>query len=433
MASTGARTQAPPALSPAFPLHSALSERGRLELGGCDAIELAREFGTPAYVVVEDDLRDRARAFTAAFREAGHDDFLVAFGVKAFPATAVLRLFAEEGLGADVASSGELHLALRAGHDPAKIVFHGNARSDEEFRHALEARVGMIVLDGNDDIDRLERLSAAAAGPPQPVLLRITPGVSGDGHASIQTGQSDSKFGFGPDAAQAAIERLRGIETLELAGLHVHIGSQIVNLDLFRDAIAALSEFEPFPLYDLGGGLAVAYTDADPQPPTIADYVAALTAEVSARLPAARRLIVEPGRSLVANGVVTLYEVQSVKQNVSRWVAVNGGMSDNLRPMLYGSRYEAHIADRIGSGGGERSHVAGKHCESGDVIVRDAPLDDPRVGDILVTPATGAYCYAMANNYNGVPRPPVIFCKDGDARVVVRRETLDDLHARDVV
>jgi diaminopimelate decarboxylase len=412
-------------LSHVYPLGSRINERGRLEVGGCDAIELAHEFGTPAYIVAEDDLRARARAFSEAFR--AHGDFQVVFASKAFPCTAVLALFRDAGLGCDVASAGELHLALGAGFDPATIVAHGNARSEAELAGALEARVGLIVIDNFDDIDRLARLASDTAAP-QMVLIRVTPDVSGKTHAKISTGQADSKFGLGVADSREAIERIGAIPGLELAGLHIHIGSQLLELAPFGEAIGALATLGDFPVYDVGGGLGVAYSP-DQQPPPVDDYAQAVMTTVREQLGAGKRLLLEPGRSLVANGAVTLYTVESVKRNVSTWVAVDGGMSDNLRPMLYGSHYEAEIADRFG--GTTRCHVAGKHCESGDVLVRDALLDDPRPGDILVTPATGAYGYAMANNYNGVPRAPVIFCKDGDARVVVRRETLEDLQGRD--
>jgi diaminopimelate decarboxylase len=411
-------------LSHVFPLGSRLDDRGRLQVGGCDAIELAREFGTPVYAVAEADLRARARAFNDSVRESGQEDFQVTFAAKAFPCTAVMALFAEEGLGCDVASAGELHLALRAGFDPAAVVVHGNARGDAELGGAVAAGVGLVVIDNMDDIDRLERLGAE-----QRVLIRVTPGVRGATHEKISTGQADSKFGLGPSDVLVAIERLRGVSGIELVGLHMHIGSQLFDVEPFRRAISVLSGLGDFPVYDLGGGLGVAYRTAH-QPPSIEDFVGGLLGAAHDQLGRDRRLLIEPGRSLVANGVVTLYTVESVKRNVSTWVGVDGGMSDNLRPMLYNAEYEAEIADRFG--GSTRCHVTGKHCESGDVIVRDAMLDDPRPGDILVTPATGAYGHAMANNYNGVPRPPVVFCKDGTARAVVRRETLEDLHVRDV-
>jgi len=425
-------------LSSVFPLGSRLDERGRLEVGGCDAIELAREFGTPAYVVAEEDLRARARAFLQAGREA-HEDFQVAFASKAFPCTAVLALFAGEGLWCDVASAGELQLALGAGFAPARIVLHGNAKSEQELRMALRQRVGMIVIDNLDEIERLERLlgegsAQAGADAPQPVLVRVTPDVRGETHEKISTGQADSKFGFAMAQARAAIARVQRVPGLELVGLHAHIGSQLLELDPFRREVAELAALGRraggFSTYDLGGGLGVRYTAEQPEPPAIEQYVSALVRAAHAHGMAGARLLIEPGRALTANACVTLYTVESVKRNVSRWVAVDGGMSDNLRPMLYGARYEAHVADRFD--GATPCVLAGKHCESGDVIVREALLDDPRAGDVIVTPATGAYGYAMASNYNGVPRPPVVFCRDGDARLVVRREGFEDLIGRDV-
>jgi diaminopimelate decarboxylase len=452
-----------------FPAGSRVNERGRLEVGGCDTIELAREFGTPAYVVAEDDLRARARAFVEAGRRTG-EELCVVFASKAFPCTAVLRTLAQEGLWCDVASGGELHLALHAGFAPERLVLHGNAKSQEELRLALRHRVGLIVVDNFDEVDRLEALiregaleggegrggrgGGGAGGtdtPPQPVLVRATPNVRGDTHEKISTGQADSKFGFAMDEVGAACERVRTVAGLALEGLHAHIGSQLMDLEPFRREVAQLAALGElagpagFPTWDLGGGLGVAYTadrsretrasGANPRfgqrPPAIEEYVQALVQDARELLPGHRRLLIEPGRAVSANAGVTLYTVQSVKRNVSTWVAVDGGMSDNLRPMLYGAVYEAHVADR--PGGGTPCVLAGKHCESGDVIVREALLDDPRPGDVVVTPVTGAYGYAMSNNYNGVPRAPVVFCKDGDARVVVRRETFDELSARDVV
>jgi diaminopimelate decarboxylase len=421
-------------ISDVFPLGSRLNERGRLEVGGCDTIELAREFGTPAYVVAEDDLRARARGYVAAGREAGHDDFHVVFASKAFPCTAVLALFAQEGLWCDVASGGEMHLALNAGFPPERLVLHGNAKSEAELRMALRHRVGLIVLDNFDELASLERLLGEGAGAdlgPQPVLVRVTPGVSGDTDAKISTGQADSKFGFAIGQAAEALARVRAIAGLELLGVHAHIGSQLLELEPFRAAAAQLATLGEFPVWDLGGGLGVRYTAAQAPPPAIEEYVGAIVEAARAGgLAREGRLLIEPGRSLTATGAVTLYTVESVRENVSRFVAVDGGMSDNLRPMLYGALIEAHVADRFD--GSTPCVLAGKHCESGDVLVREALLDEPRAGDVIVTPVTGAYTYAMASNYNGVPRAPVIFCRDGQARVVVRRESFDDLTARDV-
>jgi diaminopimelate decarboxylase len=416
------------ALSHVYPLGSRLNEAGRLEVGGCDTVELAREFGTPAYVMAEDDLRARARTFREALATHHGDDGEVVFASKAFPCTAAYRLFAQEELACDAATGGELHLALRGGFDPARIYLHGNAKSERELREGIEAGVGHIVIDNFDDIDRLEAL--VPAGGSQRVLLRVRPGVKPSTHDFISTGQLDSKFGLALDDARAAIERLRDSDRLELRGLHMHIGSQIFELGSFRQAVEAIAGLGEFPVYDLGGGLGVAYT-AEDEPPAIEAYVQAKATAVREILGAGKRLVIEPGRALVANAGVTLYTVETVKRDVSTYVAVDGGMSDNLRPMLYGAVYEATIADRPAPGG-ELCRVAGKHCESSDVIVHDVHLHDPRPGDVLVTPATGAYGHAMANNYNGVPRPPVIFCRDGEARVVVRRETYEDLAARDV-
>jgi diaminopimelate decarboxylase len=411
-------------LSHVWPTGSRINEAGRLEIGGCDAVDLAREFGTPAYVVAEEDLRVRARAFVAAFAAHAADSELL-FASKAFPCTAVYRVLAEEGIGCDVASGGELASALKAGFEPERIVLHGNAKSAAELQMALDAGVGTIVIDNADELDRLSELVQR----PQRVYLRVTPNVRGETHDYISTGQADSKFGVELDDAPALIERIRDTALLDLRGLHMHIGSQIRDLAPFRAAIRAVAPLGDFPEVDLGGGLGVAYT-SDQDVPSIEAYAEAKVGAVHEHLGPDVRIVDEPGRALVANSCVTLYTVESIKRNVSTWVAVDGGMSDNLRPMLYGARYEAQIADRFG--GGTPCHLVGKHCESSDVIVRDAELAAPRVGDVVVTPATGAYGFSMANNYNGIPRPPVIFCRDGEARVVVRRETYEDLLARDL-
>jgi diaminopimelate decarboxylase len=416
-------------LSHVYPIGSRVNDRGHLEIGGCDAVELAAEFGTPVFVVAEDDLRARARAYSRGLAKR-NPDCDVLFASKAFPCTAVYRVLAEEGLSCDVASGGELALALRGGFDPARIYLHGNAKSIAELEFAIEAGVGHIVVDSLNDVDRLEQVAAKRAAT-QGVLIRVTPDVTGETHAAISTGQADSKFGFGLVEAPVAIDRIAASPHLNLVGLHCHIGSQLLALEPFVRAITALASLGDFEVYNLGGGLGVAYQEAQ-EPPSIADYIGTLVTTAQIALGAGKRLLIEPGRSLVANSTVTLYTVETVKRNVSTWVAVDGGMSDNLRPMLYGSRYEVALANRMLATGGEICHVAGKHCESGDVIVRDAHLSSPVPGDLVVTPATGAYGYALANNYNGVPRPPVIFCRDGDARVVVRRETYDDLMDRDV-
>jgi diaminopimelate decarboxylase len=422
----------PIAGSPVFPAGSRVNEAGRLEVAGCDVVELAAELGTPAYLYAEDDMRGRARAYREAF-ERRTDDFEVLFASKAFPCTAAYRLFAEEGLSVDVASGGELHMALRAGFDPARIHMHGNNKSDEEILLASRAGVGHLILDSCDEIERCERLLDQR----QRVLIRVTPGIKPSTHDYVQTGQLDSKFGFGLEdgLAARAIERVLGSDVLELVGLHAHIGSQIFELEPYRLAIEAIGALagDWCRLVNVGGGLGIAYT-AEDEPPSIDAYVDVKVRGIADVFGEGVRVLVEPGRSLVGNAGLTAYRVGTVKEipAIRTYVAVDGGMSDNLRPMLYGSRYEALIADRAGAVPDTSATIAGMHCESGDVIVRDAMLAAPAVGDVLVTPATGAYGHAMASNYNGVPRPPVVFCRDGEARVVVRRETYEDLTARDV-
>ncbi len=430
---SGAVTRDRVAESAVFPLGSRVDEQGHLEVGGCDVLAVAEEFGTPAYIYAEDDMRARARAYREAFERRGVDGEVL-FASKAFPATAAYKLFAEEGLSVDVASGGELHIALAAGFDPARIHMHGNNKTDEEILMAARAGIGHLILDSFDEIERCERLLDA----PIKVLIRVTPGIKPSTHDYITTGQLDSKFGFGngdASGAAAAIERVLASEKLDLVGLHAHIGSQIFELEPYRLAIAALGELagDWCKIVDVGGGLGVAYTEED-RPPAIDDYVGLKVDGVREVFGDEVKILIEPGRSLVANAGVTAYRVGTVKEipGVRTYLAVDGGMSDNLRPMLYGSRYEALIADRANAEPDTLVTVAGMHCESGDVIVRDAELAAPAVGDILVTPVTGAYGHAMASNYNGVTRPPVIFCRGGEARAVVRRETFDDLTARDV-
>jgi diaminopimelate decarboxylase len=415
---SGRLTQDATAVSHVFPIGSRLNEAGRLEVGGCDVIELAREFGTPAYVYAEDDIRARARAYMDAFKSRT-DHFEVVYASKAFPCTAAFRILVEEGLSADVASGGEMHIALEGGFPPDRLYMHGNNKTEAELSYAVERGIGHIVVDSFDEIERLERIA-----PGQKVMLRVTPGITPDTHAKIQTGQEDSKFGFGLDDVPGGVAACADAG-LALDGLHAHIGSQVFELEAFERLAEVLAEIGDWPLLNLGGGLGIAYT-RDDHPPTIEDYVDALLRHAPDNV----TVLCEPGRSLVGNAGVTLYTVGTVKRNVRTYVAVDGGMADNLRPMLYGARYEAEIADRFG--GSDQVTIAGMHCESGDILVEDATLDDPRVGDVLVMPATGAYGHAMANNYNALPRPPVIFCREGDARVVVRRETYDDLTSRDV-
>ncbi|MGW0732173.1 diaminopimelate decarboxylase [Streptomyces sp. NPDC002851] len=418
-----------------FPPGSHLAEDGELILGGCRVTDLAERFGTPAVVVDEAAVRARAREYVRAL--ATHwPNSQVVFASKSFPCTAVVRVLVEEGVGVDVAGGGELVTALAAGADPARLVVHGNAKTDEELAMAVDAGAGTIVIDNFDDIDRLERLLGGdrAHGGEQRVLLRVIPGVEADTHEAMATGHDGSKFGLPIADAVRAAERLCASDRLRLDGLHVHVGSQLLDTEPFAravEAVAAIGELGEHAVYDLGGGLGVRYT-YDDRPPTVEEYVRTLTDAARKHLPATARLIVEPGRSLVAGAAATLYRAVTVKRGAAgrTLVAVDGGMADNLEPMLYGQRFEATVGTRVG--GGERCDLVGRHCESGDTLIRDVPLREPRVGDVIAVPVTGAYCHSLANNYNGARRPPVVFCRDGEAHVVLRRETYEDLLRRDV-
>jgi diaminopimelate decarboxylase len=420
--------------SPVYPAGSRVNELGHLVVGGCDVVDIVAEFGTPLYIYAEDDIRARAGAYLEALR-ARTESFEVLYASKAAPITAVERLLAELGLSVDVASGGELHMALRAGFDPARIYLHGNNKTEAELRYAIEAGVGHVVVDSFAEIARLD----AMLDRPQDVLIRVTPGILPSTHTYVQTGGLDSKFGFGlgDGLAAQAIADVLGSRHLRVVGLHAHIGSQIFELEPYAAAIEALAALVgdgwECRMLNVGGGLGIAYQSSD-EPPSIDAYVDVKVRAVERAFDPVPRILIEPGRSLVGNAGVTAYEIGTVKEipGVRTYVSVDGGMSDNLRPMLYGSRYEAILANRAADPPDTVATVAGMHCESGDVLITDGMLASPRPGDVLVTPATGAYGYAMASNYNGVPRPAVTFCREGDARLVVRRETWNDLLARDV-
>ena len=419
-------------LSAAWPAGASVGADG-LVLGGVPATHLAEQYGTPAYIVDEVDLRARARAYKAAF--AAHPGPVqVVFASKAFPCTAVVRALNEEGIGADVASAGELFIARKAGVDPADIVVHGNGKSLRDLAAAVSERVAFVVVDNPDELGRLAQV-ASAEGVVQDVLIRVTPDVRGVTHDKISTGQADSKFGLSPEAAIAARQRIDAeLGSLNFRGWHMHIGSQLFELEDFDRAIRTVAASGPCEVLDVGGGLGVAY-GAGQEPPSVEDYAAVILKAVHETVGEQIHLIVEPGRSMTARAGVTLYTVTSVKQNVSTWVAVDGGMSDNLRPMLYQAKYEAAIADRPlpdASTPLTTSKLAGLHCESGDVLIDAVDLPEPAAGDIVATPTTGAYTFSMGNTYNGTPRAPVVFVGDGESRVVVRRETIEELGARDV-
>jgi diaminopimelate decarboxylase len=407
-----------------FPPGSSVDPDGELVVGGCRLADLAEDWGTPLYVIDDNAVRAQVRRFRHALQAAWRDSRMV-FASKAFPCTALYRLMASEGLGVDVAGAGELAMALAGGVDPALIVMHGNAKTPAELRMAVSAGVGLIVIDNTDDIDRLETLVQSE----QPVLIRVIPGVRPDTYEAVATGQAGSKFGLPIPAARAAIARLRHSDKLRLDGLHMHIGSQILSAEPYAPAIEAVAGLGDFAVYNLGGGLGVRYTYRD-DPPSPKDWIEALAAAARRHLPRDAQVIIEPGRSLVAPFGVTLYRVISVKGDDPRFVAVDGGMADNMEVALYGQRFEATVASRVGPG--EPVELVGRHCESGDRLISGAALRDPRPGDLVAVAVTGAYCYSLASNYNGAMRPPVAFCRGGEARLVVRRETHADLLARDI-
>ena len=400
---------------------------GRLSLAGCDLVDLAGRFGTPLIVYDEDHLRARCREARAAFGDGG-----VVYAAKAFLCRTMARLVAEEGLHLDVSTGGELHVALAAGFPPERLVLHGNNKSLEELAAAVDAGVGRIVVDGFDELASLDALAAERGRRPA-VLLRITPGVEAHTHVYLTTGTDDSKFGFtvSTGAAAEAAARARAAGSLDLVGIHAHIGSQVFRLDSFRRAVAVVAGFaNPLGLPELsvGGGLGVAYVTGEEAPSITAWGEAVRAAAAGAGVTA--RLSVEPGRAIVASAAVALYTVGAVKDlpGIRTYVAVDGGMSDNPRPVLYGSGYEAFLPRAATADRPRAVRVVGKHCESGDVLVADGRVpQDLAPGDVLAIPVAGAYGYSMASNYNKVPRPAVIFVRDGEARPVIRRETHDDL------
>jgi diaminopimelate decarboxylase len=426
-----------------WPVSAARSTDGVLTLGGVDVRDLAAEFGTPSFVLDEVDFRSRCGSWRDAF--AGAD---VYYAGKAFLCTTVARWVAEEGLSLDVCTGGELAVALAAGFPVERLLFHGNNKSVAELTRAVDARVGRVVIDSFEELVRLAAI-AERAGTRQAVYLRVTPGVEAHTHEYVATGQEDQKFGFSlaSGAAAEAVRRVLGLPALELLGLHCHIGSHIFDTRGFSLAahrmVGLLAEVRDehgveLPELDLGGGLGIAYTAADDPMPVkeVADGLRAIVErECAATALAVPRLAVEPGRAIAGPTTVTLYEVGTVKDlpGLRTYVSIDGGMSDNIRTALYDARYTAVLASRRSSAEPRNVTLCGKHCESGDIVVHDVPLpSDLAPGDLVAVPASGAYHRSMASNYNHVPRPPVVAVRDGSARVIVRRETEDDLLRLDI-
>ncbi len=414
-----------------LPDTAAVGESDNLTIGGCDTLELAREYGTPLFVYDEEHLRARCREAVAAF-----GDYAI-YATKAFLCKAMARLAHEEGMGLDVATGGELHVALAAGVPADRLVMHGNNKSASELSLAREVGVGRLVVDSFDELDRLETLHTIDGHVPK-ILLRITPGIKAETHEYIATGHNDSKFGFtvSSGAAAHAVARAQTSHAVDLVGIHAHIGSQVFRVDSFAAACGVLGEFaNPLGLPELviGGGLGVPYVEGE-EGATITQW-ASVIQKAMAEAGVTARIGVEPGRAITAAAAVTLYTVGTVKDlpGIRTYVAVDGGMSDNPRPVLYGSGYEAFLPRATTAARPRRVRIVGKHCESGDLLVRQASVpDDLAVGDIVATPVTGAYGHSMGSNYNKVLRPAVVFCRDGNARLVIRRETFDDLLLTDL-
>ncbi len=433
-------------LAPILPLTAAVNEAGHLTLAGCDAVELAREFGTPLYVFDEETLRRQCREFQSQFRSR-HPDTVVAYAAKAYLGRALAAILAQEGMALEVVSGGELAIAASVIVPPERIYFHGNNKSEAELREALDYGVGRVVIDNFHEMQLLNGL-AQGARQRQPVLLRLSPGIDPHTHAHTTTGTLDSKFGIPLPAGQgeAAVRQALQMPGLELVGLHVHLGSPVFDLEPYREAVAvviafaaemgkkhglSLEEFSP------GGGFAVQYTE-ERAPPTVAEYAEAM---VSALTDACRehglpmpRLIIEPGRAIVARAAVALYTVGASKDvpGIRRFVSVDGGIADNIRPPLYESRYSALVANKALERRRETVTIAGRYCESGDILMWDAELPPLEAGDVLAMATAGAYALPMASNYNASLRPALVLVRDGEATLIRRRETYEDLMRADV-
>ncbi|MEA1903837.1 MAG: diaminopimelate decarboxylase [Actinomycetota bacterium] len=414
-----------------LPENAAVSPTGSLSIGGAGFGDLVEEYGTPLFVYDEDHLRQRARDAVAAFPDG------VAYATKAFMCGAMARLAVEEGMDLDVSTGGEIQVALSAGISPGKLIFHGNNKSSSELSMALDAGVKRIVVDSIPEIDRIESLVAAGAAAPR-ISIRLNPGIEAHTHEFLQTGAADSKFGITVDggAAAGALDRVRRSAAMDLVGLHAHIGSQVFDVDSFRKAMGVFGEFlstVDVEELSIGGGLGVAYVEGE-SAPSLSEWGTAVR-EAAHDSGITARIVAEPGRAIVAQAAVTFYTVGTIKEisGVRTYVSVDGGMSDNPRPVLYGSGYEVFLPRSTNADRNQAVRVVGKHCESGDVLVRNGRVpSDVEVGDVLATPVTGAYGHSMGSNYNMVLRPPVVFVSQGEPRLVVRRETYGDLLTRDL-
>ena len=424
-----------------------VNEKGHLTIGGCDTVELVKEFGTPVYVYDENQIRKNCRDFSKSIRENYGCKGLVLYASKAFCCEEMCRIAEEEGLGLDVVSGGEIYTALKAGFEPSKIYFHGNNKTIDELRLALDNGIGRIIVDNLEELENINRL-ALESGKRADILLRIKPGIDAHTHSFIKTGQIDSKFGLALETGEAlsAVKKALSYENINLRGVHCHIGSQIFDIDPFELAAEVMIDFiaevkkETGCLMEelnLGGGFGIKYLESD-NPEKYSEYMKRVSAIVKERCEyhGIERpfILIEPGRSIVGAAGITLYTVGAVKTipNIRTYVSVDGGMSDNPRYILYQSSYEAVVANRASLPRDFTVTIAGKCCESGDLIQEDAPIQKAAAGDILAVLSTGAYNYSMASNYNRIPRPPVVMVKDGKPRIVVKRESYDDMLKNDI-
>ena len=426
---------------------STINSKGHLEIGGCDTTDLVKTFGTPLYVVDETLVRKQCSEYMAAFRTSGLE-FQVAYASKAFCVMAMCKLAEEEGLSLDVVSDGELYTALQAGFPAARIHFHGNNKTPEEISMAIDAGIGCFVIDNFIEMHLVDQI-AAEKGVKVKALFRVTPGVEAHTHEYISTGQQDSKFGFDitNGSAARAFAEAKELANIEILGVHSHIGSQIFEVEGFQMAVQRVADFSQtireqlgitFTVVNLGGGFGIRYIDGH-TPLPISQYVKAITDSVKTYFAANEypvpQIWVEPGRSIVGEAGTTLYTVGSVKEipGIRKYVAVDGGMTDNPRPALYQSKYEAILANRATEESTEVVSIAGKCCESGDMLIWDLSLPQVTIGDVLAVSCTGAYNYAMASNYNRIRRPAVVFAGNGEADVVVKRESFHDIVANDLI
>lgn len=427
-----------------LPVSAKINKSGHLEIGGCDVVNLVKEFGTPLYVLDEQTIRERCRSYKAGFKsDYPNVDFI--YASKALCSTAVLKIVSEEGFGLDVVSGGELYTALKAGCEPKKIFLHGNNKSEKELKEALDRGVGRIVVDSFTELEELDKLTKSG-GHRADVLLRVNPGIEAHTHEYIKTGQIDSKFGIAKTDVLKAVKLIEKMKNVNFRGLHVHLGSQILKTDAFVEEIGVLIDLSSKIYNDLkieveevniGGGLGITYIDE--VPPSIDAYAKDITDALKKKIAEYKipepKLIIEPGRSIVGNAGVTLYTVGVIKDipGIRKYIAVDGGMGDNPRPILYQAKYDAIIGNKADKEKKDKVTIAGRYCESGDVLIKDIMIQKPDISDILVILCTGAYCYSMSSNYNRVGRPAMVLVADGNASLIVKRESYEDMVRNDII